>query len=95
MRTFARVLGPVFLLIGAALLAESLSTGGARLYLLLVIPVVTGTTPLFGLSVVFLVLGLLFLPSRVRRGGISREPALSRPVPGGEYRRPRREAPGG
>lgn len=62
MRTFARVLGPVFLLIGAALLAESLSTGGARLYLLLVIPVVTGTTPLFGLSVVFLVLGLLFLP---------------------------------
>jgi len=62
MRTVARALGPVFLLIGAALLVESLSTGGARLYLLLIIPVVTGTTPLFGLSVVCLVVGVLFLP---------------------------------
>jgi len=37
-------------------------SGGARLYLLFVLPVVTGTSPLFGLSVVLLVVGFLFLP---------------------------------
>jgi len=62
MRSIERALGPVCLVIGATLLVETLATGGARLYLLVFIPVVTGTTPLFGISVVFIVAGFLLLP---------------------------------
>jgi uncharacterized membrane protein len=80
MRSLLRALGPAFLLIGALLLAESLATGGARLYLLLIIPVVTGTTPLFVLSVVFLVVGFLFLPlAFIGEEGTETEPVSAGP----------------
>jgi uncharacterized membrane protein len=62
MRSLVRALGPVLLVVGMLLLVEALATGGARLYLLLIVPVFTGTTPLFGLAVVLLALGVLFLP---------------------------------
>jgi uncharacterized membrane protein len=62
MRFVTRFLGPLCLVIGAALLTDALATGGARLYLWLIFPVVTGTTLAFGLSVLFLVLGFLLLP---------------------------------
>jgi uncharacterized membrane protein len=50
------------LLAGAILLAEAVATGGARVYLFLVIPVFTGTTLAFGLSAVLLVLGVFLIP---------------------------------
>jgi uncharacterized membrane protein len=62
MRSFVRFLGPVCLVVGGILLGEALVTGGARFYLLLIVPVFTGTTPLFLLSVVLLVVGFLLLP---------------------------------
>ena len=62
MRSFVRVLGPAFLLIGAVLLVDALVTGAARLYLLLILPVVTGSSPLFGASMALLVAGFLLLP---------------------------------
>jgi uncharacterized membrane protein len=62
MRSLVRFLGPVCLVAGGALLGEELATGSARLYLLVVVPVITGTTPLFLLALVFLVSGFLFLP---------------------------------
>jgi uncharacterized membrane protein len=62
MRIVARAVGPICLAIGAALLVEALASGGARLYLLVFIPVFTGTTLTFGFSVLFLVMGFLLLP---------------------------------
>ncbi len=62
MRSMVRALGPICLVTGLGLLGASLMTGGARLYLLFILPVVTGTSALFGLSVVLLVVGFLFLP---------------------------------
>jgi uncharacterized membrane protein len=61
-RSIVPALGPVCLGVGAVLLGESLAMGGARLYWILVIPVITGTSPLFGISVAFLVAGFLLLP---------------------------------
>jgi uncharacterized membrane protein len=57
-----RVLGPILLLAGLALLADAIATGGARLYLLVIIPVVTGTSAVFGISVALLASGFLLLP---------------------------------
>jgi uncharacterized membrane protein len=62
MRSVARFLGPVSIVIGVVLLGEAVSTGGARLYLFLIIPVLTGTSAIFGASVIFLVLGFFLLP---------------------------------
>lgn len=62
MRSIVRILGPVCLAVGAVLLGESLATGGARLYLLVILPVFTGTTLVFGLAVGFLVAGFFLLP---------------------------------
>lgn len=62
MRSILRVLGPACLAAGAILLGEALATGGARLYLLVIVPVFTGTTWAFGLAVGFLVMGFLLLP---------------------------------
>jgi uncharacterized protein (TIGR00304 family) len=80
MRSIVRVLGPVILVVGAALLGEAVATGGARLYLLFVIPVLTGTSPLFGVSVVFLVAGFFLLPF-VFLGGELTESSEVRPAP--------------
>ncbi len=62
MRSVMRAVGPVCLAIGGGLLGEALATGGARLYLLLIVPVVSGTSLAFVLSVVFLAAGFLLLP---------------------------------
>lgn len=77
MRSIARALGPLCLVIGATLLAEALATGGARLYLLLIVPVVTGTTLAFGLAVLFLVVGFLLLPFTFVYEDLSEVPAIS------------------
>jgi uncharacterized membrane protein len=76
MRSLTRFLGPTFLVIGALLLGEAFATGAARLYLLVIVPVVTGTTLIFGVSVAFLVLGFLFLPF-VFAGAESAEPSVA------------------
>lgn len=62
MRAVLRALGPGLVLVGLALLAYALRTGGARLYLLVIVPVITGTAPFFFLAVACLVVGVLFLP---------------------------------
>ena len=62
MNVALRALGPVALVAGVGLLVESLLTGGARLYLFLVIPVITGTSALFALAVGLIVVGVFFLP---------------------------------
>jgi uncharacterized membrane protein len=62
MRSVVRWIGPAFLAIGAVLLVDALTTGGARLYLLVIVPVFTGTSLLFGVSVGLLVVGFLLLP---------------------------------
>lgn len=62
MNSITRASGPLCLLVGAALLGVAIATGGARLYLLVFIPVVTGTTLLFGLGVGLLVVGFLLFP---------------------------------
>ena len=62
MRAIIRAVGPVALIAGVVLLADALSTGAARFYLLLVLPVITGTSPLFVLAVVLVLIGVFFLP---------------------------------
>ena len=62
MKTIVRALGPLLLAIGAVLLGAAVATGGARLYLLLFFPVLTGTSPIFGVSVAVLVIGFFLLP---------------------------------
>ncbi|MGC2290221.1 MAG: DUF131 domain-containing protein [Thermoplasmata archaeon] len=86
MRALVRALGPVGLGVGGALLAESLATGAARISLLGVVPVISGTTPLFGLSVGFLVAGFFFLPLLFAGGDLPEAPTTGTappdPVPG-------------
>jgi uncharacterized membrane protein len=82
MQSVSRVLGPLCLGIGAALLAFALATGGARLYLLLIFPVVTGTSAAFGLSVLFLVVGFLLLPFVFVRDAAPEVPASPSKSPG-------------
>lgn len=79
MRATLRAVGPLLFLAGVALLVEALATGGARLYLLLIIPVVTGTTPLFGLAVACLVGGVLLLPLAFVGQEPPEEPSPARP----------------
>lgn len=62
MRPIVRMVGPFALIVGGILLADALLAGAARLYLLLIIPVITGTTALFALAVVLLLVGVFFLP---------------------------------
>lgn len=62
MTRWVRFIGPLLLALGGALLAESLVTGGARFYLLVVVPVFTGTSAVFGMAVVLLITGFLTLP---------------------------------
>ncbi|MCI4347579.1 MAG: DUF131 domain-containing protein [Thermoplasmata archaeon] len=62
MRPIVRVVGPFALIVGGILLADALLTGAARVYLLLIVPVITGTTALFALAVTLLLVGVLFLP---------------------------------
>lgn len=64
----ARFVGPALLAVGGFLLAYSLLSGSARLYLVLFVPVITGTTPLFGVSVAVLAAGFLTLPLRFSEG---------------------------
>lgn len=47
---------------GVALVAISVAEGGASVYLLVIVPVVTGSSPLFLLGVVLFVAGFLTLP---------------------------------
>jgi uncharacterized membrane protein len=54
--------GPLLLVLGALALAVAVAQGSARLFLLLVIPVVTGTGGLFLGGVVLIALGVFFLP---------------------------------
>jgi uncharacterized membrane protein len=62
MHALVRALGPAALIAGVALLVETLATGAAHLTLVVVVPVFTGSTPLFGLAAVLLVVGLFSLP---------------------------------
>jgi uncharacterized membrane protein len=62
MRGAGRLLGPVLLLAGVALLAVSVATGASHLYLVLIFPVLTGSSALFGVGVLCVILGVLLLP---------------------------------
>ncbi|MGA7923226.1 MAG: DUF131 domain-containing protein [Thermoplasmata archaeon] len=57
------LIAPVLLVIGAALVIAALLSGSGRLYLLLFVPLIAGSSPLFILGVVLLFLGFMFLPT--------------------------------
>lgn len=68
-RAGARLIGPGCLVAGMALLAYALRIGAARIYLILVIPVFTGSTGLFLLATALLVAGVFLLPLSLVDGG--------------------------
>jgi uncharacterized membrane protein len=57
-----RAIGPALLLAGLLVLAFAVATGAARLYLVVIFPVLTSGSPIFLLGVVLLVAGFLTLP---------------------------------
>lgn len=57
-----RLLGPGLLVGAAAVLALAVWSGGATLYLVGFIPVLTGSSPLLLIGILLLFLGILFLP---------------------------------
>ena len=73
MRGIVRALGPVALVVGVILLAEAVATGGARVSLVLIVPVITGTTLLFAVAAGLLVSGLFFFPLAFARDEQSEE----------------------
>jgi uncharacterized membrane protein len=81
-RSVLRFLGPTCLAAGVILLIEAVRTGGARLFLFLIFPVLSGSSVVFGLAVVFLVIGLFLLPFVFVDGEPSEIPA-SGTVPAG------------
>lgn len=71
-----RFVGPLLLVAGIALVADSIVTGAAHLTLLVVIPVVTGSSATFLGGAVLVVLGVAFLPfTFVTPGAPLAEPA--------------------
>lgn len=56
------VAGPGLLVLGALLVGYAVATGGAHLYLVLIFPVVAGTSPLFAVGVLLLIAGIFLLP---------------------------------
>jgi uncharacterized membrane protein len=79
MKSVLRVVGPLCLVSGAVALAGAVATGGARLYLVLIIPVLTGTSALFGVSVILLVVGFFLLPFTFLGGEPSEGPQIRSP----------------
>ncbi len=61
---------------GVGLVTMAVLTGEATLYLLLVVPVVTGSSPLLLLGVACLFLGFLSLPFALATSGFEREEPL-------------------
>lgn len=61
-RWMARVVGPVLLLLGLIVVLYSVLRGSASVSLLLIVPVVSGTSALFLVGVVLLFFGILLLP---------------------------------
>lgn len=57
-----RLLPPIALLLGFGLLVLAVMSGGAHVFLLLIVPVVTGASLTFYLGTVLVVLGFLSLP---------------------------------
>lgn len=55
------VLGALLLLGGAALVVNALETGGARLLLIVIIPVIVGGTPAFALGAFAILIGVALL----------------------------------
>jgi uncharacterized membrane protein len=74
-RSVLPFLGLACLAAGVILLIEAVRTGGARLFLFLIFPVLSGSSLAFGLAVVFLVIGLFLLPLVFVRGEPSEIPA--------------------
>jgi uncharacterized membrane protein len=62
-----RWIAPAVLLGGVAFLAWSVSHGGASLYLVLVFPVLTGSSVSFLIGTILLILGVLLLPLAFER----------------------------
>ncbi len=60
-----RWISPVLLLAGAALVALAIARGGASLYLVVFVPIVTGASVEFLAGVVLLLAGFFLLPSIV------------------------------
>jgi uncharacterized membrane protein len=88
MPSWERAISPVLLLAGAALVAHAVLSGNAHLYLLLVVPVVSGSSAEFFLGVLLLALGILLLPwsllGTTEEGPISsRSPAPAEGNPSG------------
>ncbi|MCI4352389.1 MAG: DUF131 domain-containing protein [Thermoplasmata archaeon] len=62
MRSVVRAIGPAALISGGILVGVALATGAARWSLVLIFPVITGTTALFASAVGLLLVGIFFLP---------------------------------
>lgn len=75
------IAGPGLVALGAALVGYAVATGGAHLYLVLIIPVVTGTSPLFAAGVLVLIVGILLLPLAWAAGALEPPPAGGAPHP--------------
>ncbi len=79
MRAGVRLIGPGCLVAGIAVLAYALRTGAARVSLIIVIPVLTGSSGVFLLATGLLIVGILLLPLTVVGGGPEPE---DEPLPG-------------
>ena len=81
----ARALGPAFLLLGVVLLAEAVATGQASLSVVLIVPVVSGSSPTLLGGVASLLLGIFLLPLSFGDGGEGDAPPAPTPAsaPGG------------
>ncbi|MCI4320463.1 MAG: DUF131 domain-containing protein [Thermoplasmata archaeon] len=82
MMRWERSVAPLLLFTGALLIAYSVATGQARFYLVLVVPVVTGSSVVLVLGAVALVVGFLLLPwtfSREEEERSHDEPPTRRP----------------
>lgn len=92
----ARALGPAFLLLGVALLADAVATGQARLSVVLIVPVVSGSSPTLLGGVAGLLLGIFLLPLSFGDGAEGDEPpARARPIAPGGVAAPVREGASG
>jgi uncharacterized membrane protein len=96
MASWWRRLAPGLLLLGGiGAIAEAVATGQARLYLVVIVPVVSGSSPLLALGVVALLAGLLALPFAFGAEAPPRSlPTAPRAAPPGAPPAPR-EAMGG
>ncbi|MCI4350991.1 MAG: DUF131 domain-containing protein [Thermoplasmata archaeon] len=85
---WGRAASPLLLVIGAGLVVHAVLTGNAHLFLLVIVPVVAGSSVEFFLGVVLLAIGLFVLPwslvgtmNEVDSRGAERE----RPDPGSSH----------